>query len=209
MELFNVQTAGDPRTKNMITGKWTRINGDCQKFNAFYKHLQRRSGENKHDHLENAKRNFERFGSKEFVYVHIWQVLKNYPKWNAEDPIDITCLKDIFRPNKRPHPKRDGGRKSRATKKQKSTDMSSAVSSGGSQSNTFSRQLCEKYSQKADVQMAAYKAMREKEVKTLEMKFLLLDPDMTTDLEKAAIIRNRQAKIMKKFRNADADEDDE
>ncbi|GJR17219.1 hypothetical protein Tco_0965746 [Tanacetum coccineum] len=46
------------RTKNMITGKWYRINGDCQKFNAIYKHLEGKSGENEADDIEKAKTNF-------------------------------------------------------------------------------------------------------------------------------------------------------
>lgn len=207
MEMFNVQIVGDPRTKNMITGKWTRINGDCQKFNVVYKQLQRRICENEADHLENAKTNFEeRFGSKSFMYVHVWEVLNFFPKWDAEEPIDITCLEDIFGPDKRPRPERDGGRKSLAANKQKSTLTSSAASSSWSQTSTFSGQLSEKYSQKANVQMACYEARREKELKVLEMKemkFLLLNSDATTDPEKATIIRKRQTKIMKEFRNTD------
>ncbi|GJS01234.1 hypothetical protein Tco_0317742 [Tanacetum coccineum] len=71
MEDFNTATKSAPRTKNMMTGKWTRINGDCQKFNAICKHLQRKSGKNKVDHIENAKNTFtERFGNRNFAYVH-------------------------------------------------------------------------------------------------------------------------------------------
>ena len=40
-------------------GKWTRLNCDCQKSNAIYKHLQRRSGKKDIDRIENAKTNFE------------------------------------------------------------------------------------------------------------------------------------------------------
>nr|GEY42970.1 RNA-directed DNA polymerase, eukaryota [Tanacetum cinerariifolium] len=32
------------------------LNADCQKFNAIYKHLQRKSGENEADHVEAAKK---------------------------------------------------------------------------------------------------------------------------------------------------------
>lgn len=39
-------------------GKWKRLNGDSQKSNAIYKHLQRRSGKKDIDRLENAKTNF-------------------------------------------------------------------------------------------------------------------------------------------------------
>ena len=104
-DLFNERTVDEPRTKNMLTGKWTRLNGDCQKFNGIYKHLQRRSGETEHDHVENAKANFEqRFGTRGFTYVHVWEILKNYPKWDAEEPLDIACVEDIFGPDKRDRP---------------------------------------------------------------------------------------------------------
>ncbi|GJV69502.1 hypothetical protein Tco_1485011 [Tanacetum coccineum] len=33
----------------MMTGKWTRMHGDCQRFNAIYKHLTRKSGESDAD----------------------------------------------------------------------------------------------------------------------------------------------------------------
>ncbi|GJZ70188.1 hypothetical protein Tco_0633738 [Tanacetum coccineum] len=45
MDDFNSGTTQGYRTRIMLTGKWTRINGDCQKFNAIYKHLERKSRE--------------------------------------------------------------------------------------------------------------------------------------------------------------------
>ncbi|GJW68146.1 hypothetical protein Tco_0122570 [Tanacetum coccineum] len=70
---FNGRTNRDARTKNMITGKWTRINGECQKFNAIYKHLQRKSGENEHNHIENAKASFaDHHEGRKFAYLHAW-----------------------------------------------------------------------------------------------------------------------------------------
>jgi hypothetical protein len=115
-EMFNQQTVDDPRGKNMLTGKWTRMNGDCQKFNAIYKHLVRRSGENEHDQINNAKVSFaERFGARGFTYEHVWEFLRNYPKWNVEDPLDVSCLEDIFGPDARPRPERAN---KRAGKKQ-------------------------------------------------------------------------------------------
>ncbi|GJX73896.1 probable E3 ubiquitin-protein ligase RHY1A, partial [Tanacetum coccineum] len=45
MQYFNTRTKSAPRTKHMMAGKWSRINGDCQRFNAIYKHLTRKSGE--------------------------------------------------------------------------------------------------------------------------------------------------------------------
>ncbi|GKE55763.1 hypothetical protein Tco_1494948 [Tanacetum coccineum] len=37
VEDFHDRTTGPVRTKNMLTGKWTRMHGDCQRFNAYYK----------------------------------------------------------------------------------------------------------------------------------------------------------------------------
>nr|GEX48649.1 glutathione S-transferase T3-like [Tanacetum cinerariifolium] len=33
MQDFNARTKAPPRTKNMMTGKWTRMHGDCQRIN--------------------------------------------------------------------------------------------------------------------------------------------------------------------------------
>ncbi|GJT48913.1 hypothetical protein Tco_0975070 [Tanacetum coccineum] len=88
MEDFNSRTTA-PRTKNMMMGKWTRMHSDCQMFNAIYKHLTRKSGESDADLVENAKTSYmQRYGNKKFQYDHVWNILKNYPKWNAAEPID-------------------------------------------------------------------------------------------------------------------------
>ncbi|GJR96615.1 hypothetical protein Tco_0268789 [Tanacetum coccineum] len=55
MEDFNQGTLHGTHTKNMLTGKWSRINGDCQKFSAIYKHLERKSGKNEADHIKTTK----------------------------------------------------------------------------------------------------------------------------------------------------------
>ncbi|GKE45124.1 hypothetical protein Tco_1472408, partial [Tanacetum coccineum] len=55
---FNKAIHHGDRTKNMITGKWTRIKSYCQKFNAIYKHLERKSKENEADYIDTAKINF-------------------------------------------------------------------------------------------------------------------------------------------------------
>nr|GEW32493.1 glutathione S-transferase T3-like [Tanacetum cinerariifolium] len=67
MDDFNTATTQGYRTKHMLTGKWTRINGDCQKFNVIYKHLERKSGENEADHIEAAKITFAAQQPKERV----------------------------------------------------------------------------------------------------------------------------------------------
>ncbi|PWA94497.1 ABC transporter Tap-like, P-loop containing nucleoside triphosphate hydrolase [Artemisia annua] len=188
-ELFNERTTGDHRTKNMLTGKWTRLNSDCQKFNSNYKHIGRRSGENEYDQIKNAETNFEqRFGTRSFTYLHVWEILKQYPKWDAEDPLNFACLEDIFGPDKRPRPETTT---KQAQKKQKSTDASSAASSGGSQTSSFSGHLSEKYFAAKDVQMSMYEMKKAKEQKALEaqeslselheMQLLMLEPNTVSD----------------------------
>ncbi|GJZ47791.1 hypothetical protein Tco_0601623 [Tanacetum coccineum] len=105
MHDFNTQTRSASRTKNMMTEKWSKINGDCQKFNAIYKYLTCKSGENEADHIENAKDTYmERYGNKKFQYVHSWNILKSYPKWDAMKPIDEDNLAELFGPDPRAHP---------------------------------------------------------------------------------------------------------
>nr|GEV77969.1 glutathione S-transferase T3-like [Tanacetum cinerariifolium] len=58
MDDFNSGTTQGYRTKHMLTGKWSRINGDCQKFNAIYKHIERKSEDNEAEHIEAAKITF-------------------------------------------------------------------------------------------------------------------------------------------------------
>nr|GEV80114.1 RNA-directed DNA polymerase, eukaryota, reverse transcriptase zinc-binding domain protein [Tanacetum cinerariifolium] len=114
--------------------------GDCQRFNAIYKHLIRKSEENDADLVENAKTSYLERCGKKIQYPHVWNILKNYPKWNAAEPIDEDNLEELFGPDPRERP----AGKQRASKKQKSVDTSSAEgstggSTGGSQSESVSR----------------------------------------------------------------------
>ncbi|GKB93768.1 hypothetical protein Tco_0979905 [Tanacetum coccineum] len=48
-----------------MTGKWTMMHGDCQRFNAIYKHLTRKSGESDADLVENVKTSYlQRYASR-------------------------------------------------------------------------------------------------------------------------------------------------
>ncbi|GKC61041.1 hypothetical protein Tco_1088639 [Tanacetum coccineum] len=163
MHDFNSRTKAPPRTKNMMTGKWTRMHGDCQRFNAIYKHLTRKSGENDADLVENAKTSYLERCGKKIQYPHVWNILKNYPKWNAAEPIDEDNLEELFGPDPRERP----AGKQRASKKQKSCDTSSAGgstggSTGGSQSESISSLVSQDYRRKCDAAERAYEAKREK-----------------------------------------------
>ncbi|GJU82822.1 hypothetical protein Tco_1285187 [Tanacetum coccineum] len=93
MQDFNSRTTSPPRTKNLITRKWSRMYGDCQSY-------------------------IERCGRK-FQYDHVWIILKNYPKWNAAERIDEDNLEELFGPDPRERPTG----KQQAPKKQKSVDI--------------------------------------------------------------------------------------
>ncbi|GJY13596.1 hypothetical protein Tco_0382905 [Tanacetum coccineum] len=205
MQDFNSRTTSPPRTKNMLTGKWSRMHGDCQRFNTIHKHLTRKSGESDADLVENAKTSYiERCGRK-FQYDHVWIILKNYPKWNAAEPIDEDNLEELFGPDPRERP----AGKQRALKKQKSVDTSSAGgstggSTGGSQSESVSSLVSQDYRRKCDAAERAYEAKREKELAMMqcrELEFLMLDPS-TLPPEKRAIIEKKQVEIMKKYPSA-------
>nr|GEX36369.1 hypothetical protein [Tanacetum cinerariifolium] len=101
MDDFNSATTHGYRTRHMLTGKWTRINADCQKFNAIYKHLQRKSGENEANHIEAAKVTFaaQQAKGRKFQLEHAWRILKGHSKWDAPKPLDTEDHNEIFGPD--------------------------------------------------------------------------------------------------------------
>ncbi|GJT27374.1 hypothetical protein Tco_0907649 [Tanacetum coccineum] len=82
MDDFNTSSTQGYLTIHMLTGKWTRTNADCQKFNAIYKHLERKSGENEADHIEAAKITFaaQQPKGRKFQLEHCWRILKGHSK---------------------------------------------------------------------------------------------------------------------------------
>ena len=80
--MFNNWTEGVNRNKDMVSSKWRRLNCECHKFNAIYRQLRLTIGDNHGVCLMNALAIFkERYGGKSFEYVHVWEVLRNHPKW--------------------------------------------------------------------------------------------------------------------------------
>nr|GEZ15927.1 glutathione S-transferase T3-like [Tanacetum cinerariifolium] len=104
MQDFNSRTTSPPRTKNMIMRKLSRMHGDCQRFNAIYKHLTRKSGESDADFIENAKTSYIERSGRKFQYDHVWIILKNNPKWKAAKLIDEDNLEELFGPDPRERP---------------------------------------------------------------------------------------------------------
>ncbi|GJR70781.1 hypothetical protein Tco_0016846 [Tanacetum coccineum] len=182
----------------MLTRKWTRMHGDCQRFKAYYKQANRKSGENEADLIETVY--FKRIGKK-FKYRHVWKILKEYPKWGAAEPIDGDNLQEVFGPDKRERP----AGKQRPVKK-KSVETSG--STGGSQSESVSSLVYQDYRRKCDAAERAYEAQREKDLaikKFEEMKFLMIDTSKLPP-HKRAFIERQQAEIMKKYEDAGADD---
>ena len=80
-ERFNNQSDGPFRNKSQITGKWARMNCECQKFNDIYLSVQLNDEFN--DRLHTAMNNFrERFGGQGFRYLNVWFILRRSPIWN-------------------------------------------------------------------------------------------------------------------------------
>ncbi|GKB50356.1 hypothetical protein Tco_0901109 [Tanacetum coccineum] len=162
----------------------------------------RKSGENEADLIETVKTVYlERVGKK-FLYPHVWKILKDYPKWDAAEPIDGDNLQEVFGPDKRERP----AGKQRAGKKQKSVETSG--STGGSQSESVSSLVSQDYKRKCDAAERAYEAQREKDLaikKCEEMRFLMID---TSNLppHKRAFIERQQAEIMRRYPDAGADD---
>ncbi|GKB49028.1 hypothetical protein Tco_0899781 [Tanacetum coccineum] len=98
MDDFNTSSTQGYRTRHMLTGKWTRTNADCQKFNAIYKHLERKSGENEADHIEAAKITFaaQQPKGRKFQLEHCWHILKGHSKWDAPKSLDTEDHTEIF-----------------------------------------------------------------------------------------------------------------
>nr|GEY23659.1 protein ALP1-like [Tanacetum cinerariifolium] len=125
---------------------------ESQRRNLASRDLDRALSESDADLVENAKTSFlQRYGNKKFQYDRVWNIWKNYPKWNAAEPIDKDNLQELFGPDPREHP----AGKQRAPKKKKSVDTSSVGgntrgSIGRSQSESVSGVLSQDYRSRCD-----------------------------------------------------------
>nr|GEU84098.1 hypothetical protein [Tanacetum cinerariifolium] len=168
MDDFKSGTAQDYRTRNMLTGKWTRINGDCQKFNAIYKHLERKIGENEADHIEVAKVTSaaQQPNGRKFMLEHTWRNLKGHSKWETPKPLDTEDHTEIFVPDVRP---RLAG-KTRLAKKTKSETTGSSGGSTSGASGSISDFVSEELRRKLQAGTSAYEAKKQKELAITEFK---------------------------------------
>nr|GEW29134.1 hypothetical protein [Tanacetum cinerariifolium] len=143
--------------------------------------------------------------TSKMVYVHVWNILKNYPKWNATEPIDEENHQELFGHDPRERP----ADKQQVKKKQKSSDTSSVGESTGgstvgSQSESISGVLSQDYRRKCEAAEKVYEVKREKELGMLQcrqLEFLMIDPSSLPSA-KRAIIEMKHAEIMRKYPNA-------
>nr|GEW47671.1 hypothetical protein [Tanacetum cinerariifolium] len=196
MDDFNNRTTQGHRTRYMLTGKWIRIGGDCQKFDAIYKHIQRKSRENEADHIKAAKITLaaQQPKGRKFQLKHAWRTLKCHSKWDAPEPLDTEDHTEIFGPDTRPH----SAGKTRPAKKTKSK---TTKSSGGSASDSISDFVYEDLRLKLQAGTSAYDAEKQKELAMMEfkeMEFLTIDADQLPE-PKTSIIRRRQKIIIAKY----------
>nr|GEZ99358.1 hypothetical protein [Tanacetum cinerariifolium] len=101
MDDFKTGRTQGYRTRHMLTGKWTRINGDCQKFNAIYKHLERKSRENEADHIDATKITFatQQPKGRNFQLEPCCRILKAHSEWDAPKPLDTEDHTENFGPD--------------------------------------------------------------------------------------------------------------
>nr|GEV77176.1 hypothetical protein [Tanacetum cinerariifolium] len=69
------------RNKNMLTGKWTPMNHDVQKFNAIYNQTELLSGENEENLYTKVLSLFRDQNNVEFRHREAWLFLKDKYKW--------------------------------------------------------------------------------------------------------------------------------
>ncbi|GJT76970.1 hypothetical protein Tco_1043695, partial [Tanacetum coccineum] len=171
---FNSRTTAHPRTKNMVTGKWTRMHGDCQRFNGIYKHLNRKSGESDAD-----------LDAAEPIDADNLQELFD------PDPREHPVGKQRALKKQKPFEMTSAG-------------GSTGGSTRGSQSESISSLVSQDYRRKCDAAEKAYEVKREKELAIMqckELEFLMIDHS-SLPAAKRAIIERKQAKIMRKYPDA-------
>nr|GEY05955.1 hypothetical protein [Tanacetum cinerariifolium] len=153
------------------------MHGDCQRFNAIYKHLTRKSGESDADLVKNAKTSYmERCDN----------------------------LQELFGVNPRERPT---GKQRAPKKQKLVDTSSAGESTGGSTGGStecVSGLLSQDYRRKCDATERTYEAKREKELamkQCRELEFLMLDHSTLLPV-KRAIIEKKQAEIMSRYPNA-------
>ncbi|GJW01578.1 hypothetical protein Tco_1556829 [Tanacetum coccineum] len=126
------------RTKDMVTGKWTTLTYDCNKFIEVVEGNARLSGENDSKWLARCYKTFSEIWGFASAHYEAWDVLKGHHKWCGVKVVvpgrrvrtaeDIEEPNELFRDDTIPRPPG----KPRPSKSQKYDSSKSAGSSSTS-----------------------------------------------------------------------------
>ncbi|GKA96206.1 hypothetical protein Tco_0818301 [Tanacetum coccineum] len=167
MDDFNSATTQGYRTRHMLTGKWTRINGDCQNSTAE--------------------------GEKVSTRARVAYFKRSLPKWDAPTPLDTEDHIEIFGADVRPRP----AGKNRPAKKTKFETMgSSGGSASGSIFDYVSEDLRRKL-QAGTFAYEAKKAKEMAMIEFKEMEFLTIDVDSLSEPKASIIRNRQEKIIAK------------
>ncbi|PWA69252.1 hypothetical protein CTI12_AA296500 [Artemisia annua] len=87
----------------MMTGKWTTLQGACNKFAGVVEENERLSGENDSKHLNRCYTIFKELWGYAFTHHEAWEVLNDHSKWRGVKTVKperrVQGLDDIEEPN--------------------------------------------------------------------------------------------------------------
>ncbi|GJW20940.1 hypothetical protein Tco_0031562 [Tanacetum coccineum] len=173
------------RNKNMLTGKWTPMNHDVQKFNANYNQTELLSGENEENLYTRVLSLFRDQNNVEFRHREAWLFLKDKYKWTnpestkarrtrgrvtGKDELGMFGDDAIPRPSGAP----------RKSKSQRSSASSSSTpgSSKNRVTEYFQEQIqldCEAKKESLDRELAARLTVVELQKRNEDLKILTFD----------------------------------
>ena len=195
-----------PRTKNMLTGKWTPMNRDVKKWNTVVDETAVMSGENDRDFMTRCHILFKKTTGLDFKHMSAWEFLKDKHKWKNPDSTLARRNRirhsqeepEHFGPDEVPRP--DG--MYRVSKSQRS---SNSTASSGSNPALFQEmlQMQIELDRKAKMDVLERESLArvnlyESQKVAEEMRVLQMDTSMM-DPVNARIVRAQQARIRAKY----------
>ncbi|GJR35700.1 hypothetical protein Tco_1211384 [Tanacetum coccineum] len=194
------------RSKNIITGKWTPMNRDVEKFNTIMCETALMSGENDKDFMEHCHMLFKRTWKNDFKHSAAWNFLKDKHKWKNPDSTNARRNRlrvtkedpEHFGPDALPRP--DG-----IYQIQKSQHSSNSTASSCSNPGMFQEMLQQQYELERKMKQEVLERESRERVDLLEsqkiaedMRVLTMDTS-SLDPMNAAIVKAQQARIRAKY----------
>nr|GEV14458.1 hypothetical protein [Tanacetum cinerariifolium] len=197
------------QNKNMLTGKWTPMNRDVQKFNSIYDQTKLLSGKNEDDLFARVLIFFKDQTGKEFTHRSAWLFLKNKFKWKNPESTQARRSRGHVTEEEEPEmfgddaiPRPPGAH--RKTKVQRSSSSTSATS--GSQREQFTELMQtqinldrEAKKEHMERELAACLAVCEIQKRNEELKILIFDTTRMNPTDAAKIEALKDAAQAKYF----------